>query len=32
MKNGIYFIAIVLLVAKLFKIFIYANYNVDTGM
>ena len=26
MKNGIYFIVIVLLVAELFKILIYANY------
>ena len=38
MKNGFYFIVIALLVAKLFKILIYANlddlwfHNVDTGV
>ena len=38
MKNGFYFIVIALLVAELFKIFIYANlddlwfHNVDTGV
>ena len=26
MKNGVYFIVIVLLVAELFKILVYANY------